>query len=65
MALITGATAGIGRSFAHALASDHDLVLVARDEARLEQVAGELAATSAAGVRTLSADLTTHEGVDR
>jgi hypothetical protein len=65
MALITGATAGIGRSFAHALASDHDLVLVARDEARLEQVAGELAATSAAGVRTLSADLTTHEGVDK
>lgn len=64
-AVITGASAGIGHSFAHALAPDHDLVLVARDEVRLEQVAGELAATSAAQVQTVSADLATHEGITR
>jgi uncharacterized protein len=41
--LITGASSGIGESFARALAARrHNLVLVARSQAKLEALAGEL-----------------------
>ena len=43
VALVTGASAGIGKELAHVLARDHDLILTARREAELRALAGELA----------------------
>jgi uncharacterized protein len=58
-ALITGATSGIGHEFAHQLARrGHDLIVVARDVVRLEQVAEELRGAYAVAVEVLPADLT-------
>jgi short-subunit dehydrogenase len=57
-ALVTGATAGIGLSFAHQLAErGHDVVLVARDRVRLENVSDELTAKYGVGTEILVADL--------
>lgn len=57
-ALVTGATAGIGLSFAHQLAErGHDVVLVARDRARLENVSDELRAKYGVSTEILVADL--------
>ncbi|WP_372729801.1 SDR family NAD(P)-dependent oxidoreductase [Nocardioides sp.] len=57
-ALITGPTAGIGRSFAvHLAERGHDLVLVARDVVRLDQLADELRSTYDVSVEVLVADL--------
>jgi uncharacterized protein len=62
-ALITGGTAGIGRAFADKFAAlGYDLVLVARNQERLDEVAEELRGSCPVRVETLSADLSTVEG---
>jgi short-subunit dehydrogenase len=60
IALVTGATAGLGAEFARQLAEQgYDLVLVARDVARLEAARKSL---STGSVEVLPADLTTDAG---
>src|SRR5437588_11075285 len=62
-ALITGASAGLGAEFARQLAErGDDLVLVARDVARLEAAAKDLTAKYGVKVEVLPADLTTDDG---
>jgi short-subunit dehydrogenase len=58
-ALITGASSGIGATYADRLARrGHDLVLVARDAARLEDIAARLRAENGVAIDVLPADLT-------
>jgi short-subunit dehydrogenase len=65
-ALVTGATAGLGLEFAWQLATArHHLVLVARDEARLNTVATQIRAAAGVDVEVLRADLSVPEDVDR
>ncbi|MGH9024859.1 MAG: SDR family NAD(P)-dependent oxidoreductase [Acidimicrobiia bacterium] len=62
VALVTGASAGLGHAFARALASrGYDLVLAARDEARLQELAQEV--VSRAEAEVLTADLTEAGGL--
>ncbi len=57
--LITGASTGIGAVYAERFARrGHDLVLVARDQAKLEQLAARLRQETGVSVDVLPADLT-------
>jgi uncharacterized protein len=61
LAVVTGASSGIGRAFAQRLASDgFDLVIVARRADRLEELAASL---TGATVRVVVADLGTDHGL--
>ena len=63
-ALVTGATAGIGESFTRLLASKgYNIALVARDEVRLHERAGELREKYGIQTFVLPADLATKSGV--
>lgn len=63
-ALITGATSGIGRAFADLLAAQGtELVIVSRDQARLDTVAAEVSSKHGVQVEVLSADLSTTDGI--
>ncbi len=64
-ALITGGTSGIGLAFATLLAArGHDLVLVARDQDRLDATASDLAQRYQVTVETIAADLAVRADLD-
>ena len=66
VALITGASAGIGREFAVQLAArGYDLLLLARDEERLAALAAALAGAHGVTTRVLRADLACDADTDR
>src|SRR5438045_3798569 len=58
MALVTGASAGIGNELARVLAANgHPLVIVARDQEKLKTLAGELQREYRVPVRVFAKDL--------
>ena len=64
LALVTGASSGIGRAYAERLAADgHDLVVVARRGDRLEELKHRLEAEHGVSVQTLVADLSSESGM--
>jgi len=64
-ALITGASSGIGLEIAKVLASqDYDLIICARREKELQDLAEEINRQHTVNCKVIVADLTTKEGVD-
>jgi hypothetical protein len=65
-ALVTGASSGIGRSFAeHLAAAGWNLTLVARDLARLDALRDRLTAAHGVDIRVLRADLAAAAGIEQ
>jgi short-subunit dehydrogenase len=65
LALITGATSGIGKSFAEKLAAQgHDLVITGRRKLIIDQFAGELRSRHGVEVRVVIADFTDAKDLD-
>ena len=64
VALITGASRGIGRSTALRLAGDHDIIALARSEQDLASLRAEVEQKGAA-YRMIVVDLADHASVDR
>jgi short-subunit dehydrogenase len=63
LAVVTGASSGIGEEFARQLAArGYELLLVARREDRLQALANELAAAHHVAVEAMVADLGTDDG---
>lgn len=61
LAVVTGASSGIGREYARRLASEGtDLIAVGRRQERLDELASEFPNVH---VQTVVADLSTHEGI--
>jgi 3-oxoacyl-[acyl-carrier protein] reductase len=62
-AIVCGASAGLGRGVAEALAADGaDVLIVARSRERLERTAQEIAKTASGAVAWVAADVTTEDG---
>ena len=64
IAVVTGASRGIGRAVALRLASSHRIVAVARDRARLQSLAGEIKAAGGA-CNAVVADLSRPDSIER
>ena len=65
LALITGATSGIGKSFAERLASQgYDCVITGRRKQIIEQVAGDLSARHGVEVKVVIADFSDTKDLD-
>lgn len=66
LAIVTGASGGLGLEFAKLLAADkHDLVLIARSQEKLDALAAELRERDGVNVETFSIDLGTVDAATR
>jgi uncharacterized protein len=66
VAVVTGASAGIGREFCEQLAArGHDLLVVARDGARLEALAREIGERHRVAIQVIPADLSVEAEIVR